>query len=151
MKKRIITVSAIILIVVFVGVYFVFFWQKTCNDEKCFDDMAKKCKSAVYISEKNENVFVYRIKHRYGDYCELNVKVEKINDVELKNLFLNKEMRCLIPKEKFSMEFLSLSNSLDYCSGPLKEAMYELIIQRMYDLSVKQIGDVVVEVEELIK
>ena len=153
MEKRGIIVIVIALAIIAI---FLIFWtyEKNCYTDECFDNAARKCNKAEYVKIDNGNTFKYDIERSYGDSCRLNIKIEEIDDAhgqELKNLFQGKSMTCDIPKDKFNVEFLKLENSIDYCHGILKEAMYELILQRIYDLAVKQIGDVVFEIEDVLE
>ncbi len=152
MEKRGIVV--IVVAVAVISLFLIFFtYEKNCYTDECFDNAAKKCNKAEYVKLDNGNTFRYNIERSYSSNCKLIIKIEEINDAhgqELKNLFEGKSMQCEIPKDKFNIEFLKLENSIDYCHGILKEAMYELMLQRIYDLAVKQIGDVIFEIEDVL-
>jgi len=66
-------------------------------------------------------------------------------DAETKTNFEGKSMKCLVPTNEISEKSINeMENTLSYCTGPLKEAIYEVIIKRMYSYFVKNI-DVFVE------
>lgn len=151
-KKRII-VLAIAFLFVFLFVYY-FFIGKTCDDEACFDKAARQCRPATFLKSNNGNIFKYEIIYSVSENCKLDISVIEIGSNtprDLARLFEGKGMTCSIPKAAFTSEFLKLNSALDYCHGPLKEAMYELMIQRLYNLAAKQMGDVVFEIENTLK
>ncbi len=151
-KKRII-VLAIASLLIFSFAYY-FFIGKTCDDESCFDLAARQCRPATFLKTNNGNVFKYEIIYSIGENCKMDISVIDIGSNtprDLARLFEDKSMTCSIPKAAFTSEFLKLNSALDYCHGPLKEAMYELMIQRLYDLAAKQMGDVVFEIENTLK
>lgn len=156
-KKRNLIYNYIIfsLLVLFVLGYIIYLIiPKSCNDQSCFEEALLDCKKVKYIKNENTNQYYYKIVKDNKNSCLMDIGILKLADstsLELKSFFEGKNMRCEFPKDKLTIEFLQLGNTLDYCSGPLKEAMFELIIQRMYDLSTKQIGDVVFEIEKTLQ
>ena len=61
-------------------------------------------------------------------------------------------MSCKIPKKELAAtNFDNFDNLLSYCHGPLKEGLYEVIIQRMYSLVVSQLGDIVKEAQKVLR
>jgi len=148
-KRDVLVILIFVSFLVLGSVLFYFFvLGKSCNNLACFEISANKCSPARYNKIYNGNIFYYRISTSFGGICNLEIKIKEFGentDPELRELFEGKNMYCKIPKGIFNSEFVKLGNSIDYCTGPLKEAMYELMIKRMYDLSVKQMGDVILE------
>ncbi len=155
LKRGIIIVSvATIFIIVCLTLTYFLIIGRSCRTMDCFEKSADKCFPTRIYKISNGNIFYYRIRPSLGKVCKLEIKIKELSidsPIELKNLFEGKSMHCKIPKEIFSSEFIELGKSMDYCTGPLKEAMYELMIQRMYDLSVKQMSGVVSEMEKALK
>ena len=153
MEKRGLIIIAIVGLFI-LGLFYYIFVGKTCNDEACFDKAARECRPASYVKNNNGNIFKYEISYSLGNNCNLDINVEEIGSntpEDIARLFEGKNMRCSIPKEVFNSEFLKLSSALDYCHGTLKEAMYELMLQRLYDLAVNQMGDVVMQADKVLQ
>ncbi len=151
-KKRVAVLAVVIILAV--SFYYYFFIGKTCKDESCFDSAARACRPATYLKENNGNVFKYEIIYSLGSNCRLDISVVEIGKntpKDIARLFEGKKMECRVPKQSFSSEFLKLNSALDYCHGQLKEAMYELMLQRLYDLAAKQMGDVVLEIQDTLQ
>lgn len=72
-------------------------------------------------------------------------------DLDVKTLLEGKSMTCKIPKSKLSeIELDNMKDLLNYCTGPLKEGMYELLLKRMYALVVSQMSNIVKESEKVL-
>lgn len=143
-----------VFLVLFSSFIYYFFIGRTCNNEECFDLAARQCRPATFLKTNNGNVFKYEIIYAIGKDCKLDISVVDISrntPKDIARLFEGKSMQCYIPKQSFNGEFLKLNSALDYCHGTLKEAMYELMLQRLYDLAAKQMGDVILEIENTLK
>ena len=55
-------------------------------------------------------------------------------------------MECNVPFE--ITEITNTNDIIDYCSGPLKESIYELIIKKMYGVIAQNLGSIISEVEQ---
>ncbi len=137
-----------ILVVAFIVVYSSGIIKKNCEDDvTCFKEALNECKTAKLISQKNNNVYSYVIEPSFRDECRVLIRLERAapgSAPEFKRLVEHKEMECRIPKDKITSEFLDdFSTVIDNCSGDLKEGLYELIIERMYTLVVKELTGVV--------
>lgn len=144
-----------ILVVLFVAGYYTGYFRKDCGQEKsCFQEKVKDCKPAQVAVIRNNNAYLYWVGWQLGKTCEVNIKAVRIDagaPPEFKALE-GKEMSCSIPKEQLaSTNFDNFDNLLSYCHGPLKEGLYEVIIQRMYALVVSQLGDIIKEAQKVLK
>ncbi|MBI4448318.1 hypothetical protein HY643_05030 [Candidatus Woesearchaeota archaeon] len=150
-----VVVVVIILAVAFFIVYYFDLLKTNCMDEGCFNDAVRGCNQAKFLVVRNFNYYRYDIEGSKGDSCEINVAIKKMaigSSVEQIRRFEGKSMVCLIPESKLSDAKLeNLEGLLNYCSGPLKEAIYELIIEKLYTLVVSNMGQVVGEMGELVK
>ena len=69
--------------------------------------------------------------------------------IELIDLFEGKSMECKIPIDKIKeIHINKMENVINYCTGPLKESIYELIIKKLYGLVVQNIGEILKEVDK---
>ena len=57
-------------------------------------------------------------------------------------------MLCLIPKSELSLININeVENLLKYCTGQLKEGIYEIIIKKMYSIIISNLGEILGEVQ----
>ena len=136
-----------IVVVAFIVIYSSGLIKKNCDsDVTCFKQALNECKSAKLVTEKNNNVYSYIIAPSFSKDCVISIKLEKAtagSSSDFRRLVEGKSMKCSIPKDKINDKFLDdFSGVIDTCTGPLKEGLYELIIQRMYTLVVKEIAGV---------
>ena len=122
-------------------------YEKNCEYSKeCFDEAFNQCNKAKYLSNEDGNIFEYKIKGKKGNECILNVRVIEVGqdaDQEIKELFRGKSMICKVStNQEFTLDTLS------FCTGPLKESMYEMIIQKMYNILAQNLGDVIYQLQE---
>ena len=125
------------------------------NDLDCFDNYVSQCKRAEVRLVKDNSVYLYTLKGSSltnFNNCVMKVKlVESLSDdFEIIGLLEGKSMNCYIPKEKFaSLE--GTDKLIQYCSGPLKEGISELALNRLYGIVVKNLGNAVVGIGEFIE
>ncbi|MEK6904072.1 MAG: hypothetical protein AABW87_00595 [Nanoarchaeota archaeon] len=122
--------------------------KKDCGRDKvCFKEHFMECKTAKLISIKNDNVYSYTIGSSFGSDCNMYVRMERIalgSDPQFEKMLEGREMTCSIPRQQIrEVDVDNLNSFIDYCQGELKEGLYELIIQRMYTLVVKELGSII--------
>ncbi len=144
-----------ILLALFVAGYYTGYFRKDCEqDKQCFQEYVQECKPAQVAVIRNNNAYLYWVGNKLGKTCEINIKSLRVDagaPPEFKHLE-GKEMSCKVPKEELvTTNFDNFDNLLQYCHGPLKEGLYEIIIQRMYALVVSQLGDIVKEAKTVLK
>lgn len=130
--------------------------KKNCSqDKECFDEAFKKCKPAKITSVIDSNYYSYAIDGKRGGSCKVRVDLIKMGvgtSQEVVTALEGKGMTCNIPLERMrDVSFDTMPDILNYCTGPLKEAMYEQIIAKMYALIIKNLGPIVSEVKEFYK
>ena len=149
-KEYVITIIVIVVLILISG--FLMLYKKDCKTKECFDNTILKCQRSEFTSSKNNNIYTYKIDWSFGKECLLNIKLLKLAegvDIETIKLLEGKEMSCKIPKNEINT-IDKIPNLLDYCTGPLKEATYSLIIKRMYSLVLKQLTPIKEELERTI-
>lgn len=146
--------TAIILTALFAA-YQLGAFKKSCADDQCFLDALKECKYAKQVGVRNFNYYRYTIGGRDNGNCKVEVDLVKMalgTPPEKVAKFEGKWMRCKLPqKEIDSMQELNFDSMLNYCTGPLKEAMYELIIEKLYSVIIQNMGAIIGAVEDTIK
>lgn len=151
--KRVILVAVSILVLALLLFFFGVFKPK-CTTDACFNENLKSCSPVKYDRMQNNNLYRYTISRSLGSTCTLHVKNKKIaigSDIDFKNLLEKRAMKCKIPKSDLKdMEIGNMKNLLNYCTGPLKEGMYELLLKKMYALVVTQMAGIVSEAEKVL-
>lgn len=129
--------------------------KKNCeSDAACFDKALSKCSGASFTLYTQGNVYLYESFPSFGDTCKVIVTMEKAvegTDILLRTSLEGKSMTCEFPRSKIKSEKLSeMEDFADFCSGPLKEAMYEMIVQRMYALVIANLGEISLEARKAV-
>lgn len=147
----ILIVATVILLTVFFAYYFGLV-KKTCGTEECFQEQLQKCGMSTYSKIHNYNYYAYTIQGRTAEECKLNIRLAKMaagTSPEKIAMFEGKDMDCKIPMEEVQEATTEKINTiLKYCTGPLKEAMYEQIIEKLYTVVVSNLGEIMGSIED---
>ena len=112
-----------------------------CGESKsCYDRHMESCKRTKLTTYDEGSTFIYQIARSQGGNCIVDITLSSMPeeaDEDSQLLFEGKSMTCSIPK---GTEFYT--ETLPYCTGPLKEAIYELTIQKMYNILAQTLGDI---------
>jgi len=96
-----------------------------CSNIFCFLAVSNKCGKAIYTQEIEGTVFLLRTSD-----CELIKQAKEISSnepEEIKSLLKDKSMKCKYSKDEFPEELItSISKSLEYCSGELKDVILSI-------------------------
>lgn len=145
----------IVLTVILLTVFFAYYFglvKKTCNTEECFQEALQKCGMSTYSKVHNYNYYTYTIKGSSAGECKLNIRLAKMaagTPPEKIEMFEGKDMNCRIPmKDTAGATTEQINTILKYCSGPLKEAMYEQIIEKLYTIVVSNLGEIMGSIED---
>lgn len=140
----------LLILIVLANIYF-FIYTKSCDTGECFLKAINSCTPVKYDNIVNNNIYVYTIQRSFSNDCKLNVNLERASegtDFETKYKLEGKSMTCFIPGKDFTViDFKEVNNLLKYCSGPLKEGIYEIIIKNMYSIIISNIGEILSEVQ----
>ncbi|MFA4887454.1 MAG: hypothetical protein WC595_04525 [Candidatus Nanoarchaeia archaeon] len=155
MEKRLrIQVVIFIVLLVLVGLVFFFSYTQDCaGDTACFNARAASCKKVEASFWSENNRFSYGVlgkKKVMGENgCVVRVQMVELDPSAKENLkkaLEGKGMICFLPdpllKEKQITEIEDLN---DYCSGPLKEVLLQISLERLYEIVVKNIGPLSLE------
>ena len=119
-------------------IYFLFFDYNVCEDESCFYSGLVNCDSVSWIRYDVNADWLYQIKGVSGDGCKVEVQLLKIKKGDLELEWLEgKMMVCdvnsvgVFPEEDISK-----------CSGKLKEDLQTIIIKRMHDYILQNLGEI---------
>ncbi len=152
--------AKIIILVVAIVLVLAILWGTgiivpSCSDDSCFNANLNKCYPSTYTKIRNNNVYEYDIGISLFSKCKLDITMKKTaegTDQDIKQSIEGKSMSCKIPKTIASkIKVDDFENMLSYCTGPLKEGMYELMLKRMYGLVVSQMSNIVKESQKVLK
>ncbi|MBI4154367.1 hypothetical protein HY501_03450 [Candidatus Woesearchaeota archaeon] len=152
--KRVLIVLTVIVFLSFVLFSFGFI-KKTCDTEECFIQSLETCSSSKYVRLQNLNYYRYTVRGYSGDKCVVDIELRKMAEGTPEDkvaLFEGKGMKCAIPEENIqNLERAEIEKVLNYCTGPLKEAMYQVIIEKLYTLVIANLGEVIGAIEDTLK
>ncbi len=122
-------------------------YEKNCGEDmSCFNQAFSSCTKARVIAYENENKFEYRILENKDNFCTVYIKILEVNPEateKTKQQFKDKDMVCKFPE---GQEFTT--DKLNLCTGQLKETIYELTIQKMYNLLAQSLGEIISQMKE---
>ena len=149
-RKYKVLIIAVVVALVFSAL---FIYKKNCKDEECFNEALYQCTPAKYFGYRNNNLYLYKISRSLFRDCNLKVEVERMaigSDPDLIRLLEKKQMKCKIPKDmKLTLD--KMENLLTYCNGELKEGLYQLMLERLYALVVRDMKGIIDEAEKALK
>ncbi len=140
-KKRVglALIILIIALIVFTG-YFLLFYEKPCEDTQCFFSAMKNCRPVSLIRQDEQASWLYTIKGiSKGDACKVQVKLLEVKQGTIDSEILEgKKMLCTLQKGDTGFPEKDISK----CSGLLKEELQDLMIQRMHNYLLENLGDI---------
>ena len=117
-------------------------YTKDCGEDKaCFDDTFSRCVNSQYTHYEDGNRYLYEIKGSKIDYCIMTVYMDEMGmdvDDNVKNRLEGKGMVCEVDESTDIYNTKELSVS---CTGPLKEALLQMTVERLYGFVVKTFGE----------
>ncbi len=152
-RKKIILISVLIAMIIIVGsvTAYLFFYTKTCTTEKCFLQAQRECSRASYTVSNEGNVWQYKVLNSLSfsqNLCTIKVKNLQIaSEDPLAMKVQGKGMRCRVPRE-LAGTYVRMESKLEYCSGPLKESLQDLLIDQLYKYIVQNIGEITEELRK---
>ena len=140
--KRKFSLSLIILIIVLVifSGYFLFFYFNPCDNKDCFDNAINHCKRVSWIREDDQAAWLYRIlRNAEGDSCKVEVMLLKMKKGVIDSEKLQgKKMICIVQKGDTQFPEKDISQ----CKGDLKEELQDILIKRMHDYLLQNLGEI---------
>jgi hypothetical protein len=136
-------VIAIICVAAGAIIYFAFYSQSTCEDIGCYNDALLNCKKVSFIRTGEDSVWQYDILNvRDDSSCNVQVRLLKRTDGEI--IFENlqdQSMICMV----YNTEDSFPEEDMSRCHGKLKEGFQEIIIDRMHNYLLQNIGEISAE------
>ncbi|PIN95226.1 hypothetical protein COU53_00290 [Candidatus Pacearchaeota archaeon CG10_big_fil_rev_8_21_14_0_10_30_48] len=149
MVKRAIILS-ILIIVVIATIYLTFFYYPKCNDRACWDYKLRECSRASYLNEPVDVSWKYTILGKTTidnvEKCEVHVLAVDIKrGLKKTEILKGKDMVCYLPLGVVATP----ENNPNICTGKLKEEMQSLIIQKLHEYIVQNLGEISNEIAQI--
>jgi hypothetical protein len=110
-----------------------------CQDIQCFSEAIQKCKPVSWLREDNSASWLYIIEGERDNKCEVRVKLKQINLGTIDSEKLQgEEMICFVSKGSTRFP----EKDLGSCHGYLREDIQDLIIQRMHNYLLENVGEI---------
>jgi len=141
LKQRTIIAMVVLIAALIVFLFWLFFLHaKPCADTDCFFDAVEKCKKVSWIKEDAQATWVYTIKgSAENNTCEVEVELVKMKEGTIDSEKLQgKAMTCEVLKGEVAYPEKDTSR----CTGPLKEELQDIIIQRLHSYILENVGEV---------
>ncbi|MBS3078820.1 hypothetical protein J4218_01740 [Candidatus Pacearchaeota archaeon] len=128
-----------LILILFLGYYF-FFYEKACANEECFKKAFDKCNRVNFLKDNEQALWLYQITGREkGAKCKVKVTLMMLKQGTIENQKLEGSfMICNVIRDNA----LNSEGDLSSCKGLLKEKMQEIIIQRMHNYILKNVGEI---------
>jgi len=132
-------IIAILIVLIAIAVYITFFYSQKCNDIACWETKLVKCSKANFLSEKNDVIWKYNINGKRDGSCEVNVQLIEVKRGLVSTKVLEgKSMNCRIPLGAITTP----EANVNFCHGQLKEEMQALIINKLHEYIVQNLGSI---------
>jgi hypothetical protein len=145
-RRLLMALVALIIAFLIFGTWYFFFYAKDCDDSACFIEAMKVCSRVSWLKEDSQANWRYNI---IGTAPNQSCKVE-IELVTLKEGTIDaeglqgKKMICNVRKGETDYPEKDTSR----CTGPLKEELQEIIIQRLHNVILENLGNISEEFKE---
>ncbi|MBI2628642.1 hypothetical protein HYW74_01000 [Candidatus Pacearchaeota archaeon] len=139
-KRRVAGILSILFVIILIlAIYLTFIYAPTCKDIACWEAKLVKCSKAKYLNDAKDISWFYTIKERAGDKCVVNAKALTIKrGLESAMVLEGKNMDCFLPLGVITDPEINPN----ICHGRLKEEMQTLIIQKLHQYIVSNIGEI---------
>lgn len=136
----------IIIIVLAIAGYITFFYQPVCDTATCWESKLSECSRAQYIHNPIDVTWEYKIKGETDGKCEVEVTAVQIKRALKKTEVLEgKSMTCFLPLGSTTAP----EGNPNLCTGRLKEEMQNLIIIKLHEYVIQNVGQIAEELTEI--
>lgn len=145
--KRGIVFLLITLILLVVAGWFVFGYTPKCDDVACWELKLKECRRASYVNNAVDVNWEYTIKGKKSGSCEVEVEVlQIIRGLTKARTLEGKSMTCEIPLDDNGKTIIvAPERDPNLCHGILKEEMQTLLIEKLHQYVLDNVGEIAEE------
>ena len=142
MRKRWIFL-VLLLIIAAIAIYLTFFYHPKCKDLACWDSKLRECSRASYINNPVDITWKYTIlgKETFEDEKRCKVRVEALDikrGLKKTEILEGKDMICYMRLGIVTAPEGNLNN----CVGRFKEETQGLIILKLHEYIVQNLGEI---------
>lgn len=136
-------IASVVIIIIGLGFLFYFFYYGTvveCGDFACYQEYLDSCKKSFLVIEDDNYVYRYEILESNGNsYCNVDVRLMRVKSgggaaESLEGL----SMTCKANK----FEDIRPEKDMLACSGRLREELQEVIIDRLHNQILQNLGEI---------
>ena len=141
LKQRTIVAMVVLVAALIVFLFWLFFLHtKPCGTVDCFFEAVENCKRVSWMKEDAQATWLYTIEGSADeDRCEIKVELVKMKEGTIDSEKLQgKTMTCNVLKGEVAYPEKDTSR----CSGPLKEELQDIIIQRLHSYILENVGEI---------
>ena len=132
-------IISIIFVVLAIAVFITFFYQPRCDNLVCWETKLVECSRATYINNPLDVTWEYKINGEKEGKCEVEVTALQIKRGLRKTEVLEgKSMTCLLPLGTTAAP----EANPNLCTGRLKEEIQNLIIIKLHEYVVQNVGQI---------
>lgn len=118
-----------------------------CDDKECFNNALAKCNRVSYFNDGTDTSILYQIKGKSENTCKVDVKLIQFKRGTADLAVLQgQSMTCITPLGVVVAPEQNLAN----CHGLLKEAIQDMIIQKLHTQITQNIGKIGEEVTKVL-
>ena len=127
----------LVLVTLALAIYLTFYYQSSCTSYDCFQSAMKKCTHAVYVNEASEASWKYSVSGLQGNQCNIGVILLQAKKGEFGlDKYNGDGMTCSYPFGTAAYPEKDLSR----CTGKLKEDLQGIIINKLYQYLLQNLG-----------
>lgn len=148
MKRGVGKIIFILFIIVLIAaIYFTIFYYKKCDDLGCFNSRLAKCSKANFQYEGDEATWYYKILGKEGNQCEVYTELRQLKQGRLDIEKLEgQSMNCFLALGVVDFPEKDISK----CHGLLKESLQDIIIQKLHNYILGNLGEIDRELNKVI-
>ncbi|MFA5019813.1 MAG: hypothetical protein WC533_01800 [Candidatus Pacearchaeota archaeon] len=147
MKKGVKIILIVLIIFIAISVYLTFIYKFRCDNIVCWEQKFERCSRASFVNDAGEVVWKYTIlgKNRDGK-CEVEVTAIRLKSGLKKSIEMEgQSMVCLTDLGTINNPETTPAN----CHGRLKETLQELMIEKLYQYILDNVGKVSQEIMDI--
>jgi len=134
--------AALMLFIILIAFtfWFLVFNAKPCANSECFVKAIEDCKRVSWVKDDSQARWRYIVLGGEGDdKCRVEVRLLEMKQGTIDSERLqNKEMVCIVSKG----DSQTIEEDVSKCSGVLKGELQDIIIQRMHNYLLENIGEI---------
>jgi hypothetical protein len=145
-ERKVVFIIVIIALLLF-AFWLTFICTRTCKSFACFQDAMEECnRNTRYLNDDVEASWMYKIKGKKAGECRVEVEIVRAKQGELGVEKLEGlSMICNYPLGVVTYP----EKDLGRCSGPLKEELQTIVIDKLHSYIIENLGQLKEEINAI--